>query len=296
MIVPSALMGMTDYVYVAGVPSNPDSITAVLYRWVGSTRSASGVTVTCTAVGSGEYKFTWTNGAWDITDEIELVVLPVVSGVTYPTTIWRSHGDTNYTAISAAFSYAVVERSPDDDNPIFFEWPNNSDTLTVTRQLTSGGTTGSFGAATGAATFVRTRTDGVHMWKLAFNAADRPSVEGLAVYKIVGSVYTTMRELTLRVAVAGGSGSSGPTIDDIGARVNTEVLDVLTTDTFVELAAPPAATSSLKDKLTWLFMWSRNKSTETSSQRKLFADNTITVVSTEGVTDDGTKFTKGEAS
>ena len=66
-------------------------------------------------------------------------------------------------------------------------------------------------------------------------------------------------------------------------------------DTFSELAAPPAATSSLRDKLTWVFMWLRNKSTETATQRKLYADNESTVVSTEGITDDGTTFTKGEA-
>lgn len=93
MIVPNAAMGVTDFVVVAGVPANPDSITAVLYRWVGSTRSASGVTVTPTAVGSdGEYKFTWTNGDWARTDELELVAIPVVSSVAYPATIWRSHG------------------------------------------------------------------------------------------------------------------------------------------------------------------------------------------------------------
>lgn len=80
------------------------------------------------------------------------------------------------------------------------------------------------------------------------------------------------------------------------AQVNAEVLDVLSVDTFAELAAPPAATSSLKDKITWLFMWLRNKGTATATQRKLYADDTTTVVSTETITDDGTTFTKGKAS
>lgn len=80
------------------------------------------------------------------------------------------------------------------------------------------------------------------------------------------------------------------------AQVNAEVLDVLQTDTFAELAAVPAATSSLKDKLTWLFQWARNKSTQTSTQRKLYADDASTVISTETVSDDGTTYTKGEAS
>lgn len=83
---------------------------------------------------------------------------------------------------------------------------------------------------------------------------------------------------------------------DAKADVNAEVVDVLATDTFSELSAPPAATSSLKDKLSWIFMWFRNKSTETATQRKLFADDTTTVVSTEIVSDDNTTYTKGEAS
>lgn len=79
------------------------------------------------------------------------------------------------------------------------------------------------------------------------------------------------------------------------AQVNAELVDVLSVDTFGELSAPPAATSSLKDKLTWLFMWAKNKATETSTQRKLYADNSTTVVSTETVSDDGTTFTKSKS-
>jgi hypothetical protein len=80
------------------------------------------------------------------------------------------------------------------------------------------------------------------------------------------------------------------------ASVNAEVLDVMNVDTFAELAAPPAATSSLRAKLTWLFMWARNKSTQTSTERKLFADDTTTIVGTETVGDSAGVFTKGEAS
>lgn len=94
MITPGAAMGITDWVLVAGVPAAPDSITATLYRWVGSTRSASGVTVTVAATATtGEYKFTWTNdGGWSASDELELVAVPVKSSQSYPATIWRSHG------------------------------------------------------------------------------------------------------------------------------------------------------------------------------------------------------------
>jgi len=78
------------------------------------------------------------------------------------------------------------------------------------------------------------------------------------------------------------------------ADVNAEVVDALSVDTYAELSAPPAATSSLKDKITWLFMYARNKITQTSSQRKLYRDDGSTVAGTSGTSDDGTTFTKGE--
>ena len=90
--------------------------------------------------------------------------------------------------------------------------------------------------------------------------------------------------------------TSGNLTAAMKASVHTEVLNSLSVDTFPELSGVPAATSTLKDKLSWIFMWSRNKSTETSSERKLYADDTTTVVSTETVSDNGTTFTKDEAS
>ena len=78
------------------------------------------------------------------------------------------------------------------------------------------------------------------------------------------------------------------------AQVNAEVVDVLSVDTFAELSAPPAATSSLKDKLTWLFMYARNKVTQTATTRTLYRDDTTTVAGTSGTSDNGTTFTKGE--
>ena len=78
------------------------------------------------------------------------------------------------------------------------------------------------------------------------------------------------------------------------AQVNAEVVDVLSVDTFAELSAPPAATSSLKDKITWLFMYARNKVTQTALARTLYRDDTTTVAGTSATSDNGTTFTKGE--
>lgn len=78
------------------------------------------------------------------------------------------------------------------------------------------------------------------------------------------------------------------------AQVNAEVLDVLQTDLFGELAAVPGASSSLKDKIAFLFMLARNRVTQTSTTQTLFADNTTTAVAAATTSDVGGTFTRGE--
>lgn len=80
------------------------------------------------------------------------------------------------------------------------------------------------------------------------------------------------------------------------AQVNAEVVDALDTDTYAELGSVPAATASLTDKITWLFMLARNKGTQTSTVKTLLADDGSTTVATSTVSDDGTTFTRGEFS
>ena len=105
---------------------------------------------------------------------------------------------------------------------------------------------------------------------------------------ITAGTITTVTNLT-------NAPTAGDLTATMKASVNAEVLDVLNVDTFAELSSPPAATSSLRAKLTWLFMWARNRSTQTSTERKLYADDATTVVGTESVSDDGTTYSKGEA-
>ena len=78
------------------------------------------------------------------------------------------------------------------------------------------------------------------------------------------------------------------------SEINAEVADVMSVDTFSELGAVPAATSSLADKLTWLFMLVKNRSRQTELVRELYADDNTTVVGTSSVADTGTVFTKGK--
>lgn len=77
-------------------------------------------------------------------------------------------------------------------------------------------------------------------------------------------------------------------------QINAEVLDVLNVDTFAEETGAPAATSSLRKKIGWMFMWFRNKVTQTGTTSTLFADDGTTPVGTHTVSDDATTFTSGE--
>jgi hypothetical protein len=78
------------------------------------------------------------------------------------------------------------------------------------------------------------------------------------------------------------------------AEVQSEVVDALTVDTYAEVSAVPAATSSLKDKINWLFSLARNKITQTATTSTLRNDADSGNISTSTVADDGTTATRGE--
>ncbi|MBX7250689.1 MAG: hypothetical protein K1X50_01815 [Candidatus Promineofilum sp.] len=77
-------------------------------------------------------------------------------------------------------------------------------------------------------------------------------------------------------------------------QVNAEVVDALSVDTYAEPSTAPAATSSLKDKIGWLFMLARNKRLTTASADKVRNDADSGDVGTATLSDDGTTFTRGE--
>lgn len=95
-------------------------------------------------------------------------------------------------------------------------------------------------------------------------------------------------------APAGASISADIATKATPAQVNTEVLDVLVTDTFAELAAVPAATSSLKDKLNWLFALARNKVTQTATTQTLRNDADSGSIATSTLSDDATTLIRAE--
>ena len=76
--------------------------------------------------------------------------------------------------------------------------------------------------------------------------------------------------------------------------VNAQMVDVLVTDTFGEPGSVPGATSSLKDKINWLFILARNKRTTTATADKVRNDGDSADVGSAVLSDDGSTFTRGE--
>lgn len=80
------------------------------------------------------------------------------------------------------------------------------------------------------------------------------------------------------------------------AQVNAEVVDVLSVDTYAEPGAVPGATSSLKDKIAWLFALARNKHVTSATQDRVRNDGDTADLGTAALSDDGSNFTRGKYS
>lgn len=82
------------------------------------------------------------------------------------------------------------------------------------------------------------------------------------------------------------TGSIGSLSAQAKSEVNVEVLDVLSVDTFAQPSSVPAATSSLKDKINWLFTLARNKVTQTATVQTVRNDADNATIATATVSDD----------
>lgn len=79
------------------------------------------------------------------------------------------------------------------------------------------------------------------------------------------------------------------------AEVNAEVVDALNVDTYAQPGqATPAATTTIRLMLAYLYKAWRNKSTQDATDYKLFNDDASTVDQKAGVTDAAGTTTRGE--
>ncbi len=103
-----------------------------------------------------------------------------------------------------------------------------------------------------------------------------------------------------------GGGTFDPTTDSVEslqenavtvAQVKAQVVAALVNDTYPEPVAAPPATASIKDKLGWVTLLSRNRRTLTKGGAgTVYADNGTTEIAHNTETDDSTTYDRGKIS
>jgi hypothetical protein len=73
-----------------------------------------------------------------------------------------------------------------------------------------------------------------------------------------------------------------------------DVAGVLEDGSYPEVLSPPSISASILSKIQWIFQWHRNKAEQDEDERRLYADDGTTVISTEAVTKTPTLYRKGE--
>lgn len=137
--------------------------------------------------------------------------------------------------------------------------------------------------------------------KVSINAPDgfTANITGNITGNLSGSVGSVTGAVGSVTGNIGGNvtGSIGSLATQAKVDVNAEVVDCLNVDTYAEIGQEtPAATTTIRKMIGYLFKAWRNKKTQTSSTFSLFADDATTVDQKSTVSDDGTTFTQGEVS
>ena len=135
----------------------------------------------------------------------------------------------------------------------------------------------------------------------ALNAYDPPTRAELtsdtsSVLSAVGDVPTNSELATALAAADDAVLAAIAALNNLSAaQVNAEVVDALATDTYAEPGqGSPAATASIATKLGFLYKAWRNRSTQTSSEYALYADDGTTKDQEAAVSDDGTTLVRSE--
>jgi len=175
-----------------------------------------------------------------------------------------------------------------------------SDATAQTEMRATGAGLGAYDATTDSQEALRDHVgDGTNLTEAGGNgdhltAINLPDQTMNITGNITGNLSGSVGSVTGNV---GGNvtGSVGSLATQAKADVNTEVLDVLNTDTFAEPGqGAPAATASIVAKIGYLYKAWRNKSEQTATEYKLYADDATTVDQKATVSDDTTTATKGE--
>lgn len=188
----------------------------------------------------------------------------------------------------------LTEAGGDGDHLTAINLPNQ--TMDIVGNIT-GNLSGSVGSVTGAVGSVTGNVGGNVTGSVGSVVGAVGSVTGNVGGNVTGSVGSVAGAVGSVIGNVGGNvtGSVGSLATQAKADVNAEVLDVLNVDTFAQPGQEnPAATTTLSKMLAYLYKAWRNKSTQTSSEYALYADDGTTKDQEAACSDDATTFTKGE--
>lgn len=131
---------------------------------------------------------------------------------------------------------------------------------------------------------------------IATNAIDADAIAADAVTEIQAGL-STLTAAGVRTAVGLASANLDTQLDAIptAAEINAEVVDALSVDTYAQPGqGTPAATTSMKNMLAYLYKAWRNKTTQTATTYSLYNDDASTVDQKATTSDDGSTFEKTE--
>ncbi len=116
-------------------------------------------------------------------------------------------------------AFTTLQRTIEDTKAITFSWPVSGATITGQKSVDNG----AYSAVSGAIAFLRTESNR-HYYTLAYNAADRLTVEGTIRYKMTDGTYTKyfnlhVYDVTNAVTVYPLSGNAPDTIE--GTTIKT---------------------------------------------------------------------------
>ena len=133
---------------------------------------------------------------------------------------------------------------------------------------------------------------------------DVPTVAEFEARSLASADYTIVSDLgTVQTGDSFARiGAAGAGLTDLGsmstamlAEINAEILDVLNVDTFAEPGDEiPASTTTLINKISYLYKFMRNKVETTSTKVHVFNDAGDNKDHTSTISDDATTFTRGE--
>lgn len=120
------------------------------------------------------------------------------------------------------------------------------------------------------------------------------TVTNLTNAPTAGDFTSTMKTSLNAATPASITGNvAGNVTGSVGSVLTGGLID-LTTTTYAEPSAVPAATATLKDKINWLTTTSRNKITQTATTQLIRNDGDSGTIGTSTVSDDGTTAIRGK--